>query len=90
MRCLVQFFESFLIVAKILLAPNKDYWKSGAEVEDFGDPLDKFIISATQAEPYRNVFVHPAERAYLLLHVVKGIRRVDRETDEDDMGLRIR
>lgn len=90
MRCLVQFFQSFLIIAKILLATNEDYWESGAEVENFGDPLGDHIILASRAKPYRDVFVDLAEGAYLLLHVVKGIRRVDSETDKDDMGIRIR
>ena len=27
--------------------------------------------------------------SYLLLHVIKGIRRVDSEADKDDVGIRV-
>ena len=38
---LVQFFDGLGVVAKIHLAADEDDWKALAEVEDFGDPLEK-------------------------------------------------
>jgi predicted NBD/HSP70 family sugar kinase len=41
LRSLVELLNRLLVVAQILLAANKDDGQALAEVEDFGDPLDR-------------------------------------------------
>jgi hypothetical protein len=45
LRCLVQLFNGFWIESQILLAANEDDGQTGAEVQDFGDPLSVKILS---------------------------------------------
>ena len=37
----MKFLESLLVVAKVLLAANKDDRQTGAEMENLGNPLNK-------------------------------------------------
>lgn len=65
------------VVAEILLASNKDDGVALAEVKNLGDPLlstGQLLISS---------MARSQVLSHLLLDVVKGIRRVDGETDEN-------
>ena len=83
---LVEFFNGLLVVTEILLAAHKNDGKARAEMENFGDPLQRCTRqqSLKYECPSRNRC-----QAYLLLNVVKGVRRVDGKADQDDMRVRV-
>ena len=93
----MQFFDGLGVITKIHLAADKDDRKALAEVKDFGDPLEKkkqkvsyhpliILVSSLQRSV---LFPYAPTETHLLLNVVERVWRVYRETDEDDMGVRI-
>jgi hypothetical protein len=81
LRRLCQFFHGFMVMSEIVLAAHKDDWKTLTEMEDFRNPLQSKLVSRCMSYPFY------AMTSYLLLDVVKGVRRVDSEADQDDMGI---
>lgn len=51
LRSLVQLFNGFGIMTKILLATNKDNGEALAEVQNFRDPLDHMSATITTEGP---------------------------------------
>ena len=80
---LVELLDGLLVVAKILLASDEDDWETLAEMKDLRDPLESVLARA--AVRVRSQLVAVRGRIYLLLNIVKGIWRVDREADQDDV-----
>lgn len=75
---LPQFLSKAGVAPKILLASNKEDGQTLAEVHDLRDPLYVLLVSWRQCGVCA---------AYFLLDVVQRIRRVDCETNEDDMRI---
>lgn len=79
------------VVTEILLAANKDDGKSLAEVENLRDPLYTSLASCFNIRNHRSspAFSSPLGSndagTHLLLDVVEGVWRVNRETDQDDV-----
>ena len=86
LRGLVKFLDSLLVVSEILLTSNEDDRKTLAEMQDLGDPLLKNKSCQHAARHVRWQF---RRAAYLLLDVVEGVGRVDGETDQNDMRVRV-
>jgi len=82
----VKLLDGLLVVSKILLTSNEDDRKTLAEMQDLGDPLLKNKSCQHAARHVRWQF---RRAAYLLLDVVEGVGRVDGETDQNDMRVRV-
>lgn len=80
---LVKLLDGFLIITEILLAADEDDGQTTAEMHDLGDPLGGTCQQFSYLGKLR--LRHP----YLLLDVVQGIRGVDSEADQDDVGIGI-
>ena len=74
---LVKLLDGLLVVSQILLTSNKNGWETAAEMQHFRNPLDKHVSASS--------FIIDVVETNLLLNIVEGIRRIDGETDEDDM-----
>ena len=68
-------------MSQIALAANEDDRKALAEMKHLRDPLQIVWLTITCSRVGRVL------RSYLLLDVVEGVRRVDSEADEDDVGV---
>jgi hypothetical protein len=82
----VKFLDGLLVVSKILLTSNEDDGKALAEMQDLGDPLSKTNHVSMRLGTWGG---SSGRAAYLLLDVVKRVGRVDGETDQDDMRVRV-
>ena len=94
LRRLAELLDRPRVVPEVLLAANEDDGQVRAEVEDLGDPLQKAAqvvgASAGAACDCTSRCGRRASSTHLLLDVVERVGRVDREADEDDVGVRVR
>lgn len=75
---LPKFLNNPRVTSEILLAANEDDGQTATEVLDFGNPLGWVESQEKGIE---------TAATNLLLNVVQRIRRVNGETDENDMGV---
>lgn len=83
--------DGLVVITEILLAADENDGETLAEVQNLGNPLQTVFVLAqwliacvvrTWASRGRYCVW-----AYLLLHVVQGIRRVNSKADQDDVGI---
>ena len=79
----MQLLDGFLVESQVLLAADENDGKALAEMQDFGDPLE---IRAANQHPFP-MYQAREQSSYLLLHIVQRVGRVDRETDENYVGI---
>jgi hypothetical protein len=68
-------------MSEIILAAHEDDGKTLAEMKDFRNPLRSELVSLCMSYALYTM------KVYLLLDVVKGVRRVDGEADQDHMRI---
>ncbi len=87
----MELLDGLLVVAKILLASDEDDGKALAEMQDLRDPLRHRSRLAGNILTTRTSAREQLKRAvYLLLDVVKRVRGVYGEADQNDVGVGIR
>lgn len=83
LRGLGELFNSLGVVAQILLAANKDNGETLAEVKNLGNPL-RDRVSRCRSSPLSPLMDSRSD-THLLLDVIERVRRVDGETNQNDM-----